>query len=256
MWLTEQFRQTRMGLGRSLAFFGIPGALMVFGVRVLVPYTMERGWPLIVSFPLFLWAPVIALCLLVVGGFYATRTREQTFAERFRFRRISGRTWLWIVGGFFVVQVFELLFSPTRLLLSEFFLFSPPVHTPELFHPALRIEDGLSHLFGQPMEGQWWLILFWMGWLVINIGGEEILWRGYALPLQERAFGKHAWLVNGIVWNLMVHAFMPWAFLSLLPISLILPYLAQRQQNTWVGVIIHGVGNLLFLGLIIAGIAG
>ncbi len=54
---------------------------------------------------------------------------------------------------------------------------------------------------------------------VLNIVGEEFVWRGVALPRQEVAFGGRAWLVNGILW-LLFHAAFPWqVLLSLVPIT-------------------------------------
>ncbi len=101
------------------------------------------------------------------------------------------------------------------------------------------------------VNGAWWLIVYWLGWVVINIGGEELLWRGYALPRQEKVFGRYAWLVNGLCWNLLFHFFMNWNVLVLMPISLTIPYLVQKYQNTWIGIYIHGIGNLLFLLVLI-----
>ena len=227
---------------------------MAVGVRIFVPLTVMKGWPLIVSYPLFVWAPVV---LLLAGVFFCffRDPDHPSFGDRFRFRRISGRTWLWIVGGFVGIQALELFASPTRRLLAALPVFSPPPFTPQLFDPFFSIERGLTHLFGVPLAGNWWLVGFWLLWLAVNIGGEEILWRGYALPLQERVFGRHAWLVNGVLWNLLVHAFMPWGYLTLLPVSLILPYLVQRHGNSWIGVFIHGIGNLLVLVVMIPEIA-
>jgi Type II CAAX prenyl endopeptidase Rce1-like len=37
---------------------------------------------------------------------------------------------------------------------------------------------------------------------LLNILGEEFLWRGVVLPRQEVAFGRRAWVVNGILWLL------------------------------------------------------
>jgi hypothetical protein len=34
---------------------------------------------------------------------------------------------------------------------------------------------------------------------VLNIVGEEFVWRGVVLPRQEVAFGGRAWLVNGVL---------------------------------------------------------
>ena len=243
-----------MNLRNSILFFAIPGFLMAIGVRVLVPLTVSAGWPLIVSYPLFVWAPVLLLLTAVLIRYFRDPGRK-AFGERFRFKRIGGTTWIWIIGGFVLVQVLELLLAPTRRLLGKLPLFSPPAFTPQLFHPFFSPEEGLTRLFGVPLEGNWWLVGFWLLWLLVNIGGEEILWRGYALPLQEKVLGRYAWIVNGLLWNLFVHAFMPWGYITLLPVSLVLPHLVQRFGNSWIGVIIHGLGNLLVLVMMIPGIA-
>jgi membrane protease YdiL (CAAX protease family) len=47
---------------------------------------------------------------------------------------------------------------------------------------------------------------------------------------------------------------MRWNFIVLMPISLISPYLVQKYKNTWIGVIIHGTGNLLVFVILIPGI--
>jgi len=49
---------------------------------------------------------------------------------------------------------------------------------------------------------------------------------------------------------------MRWMYIGLLPTGLITPFVAQRTQNTWTAVIIHGVGNLVFLILVIMGVVG
>ena len=266
--MSDRGSDSGMGIPGTLLFFGLPAALMALGVRLLVPLAESWGWPLIVSYPLFLWLPIV---LLVVGVVAVQRHAEaraagsrqrQAFGPRFRFRRLTRREWLVTGVGFLAVQAFELMLAPTRPWLArlriagEWQPFAPPPGTPDLFDPFFDLEGGLETFFGVPLEGNWWILAFWAGWLIVNIGGEELLWRGYALPLQERVFGRHAWLINGLSWNLLVHAFMPWSYLTLLPISLIVPYLVQRQQNTWIGVIIHGLGNLLVLALLIPGIVG
>ncbi|MEM8657214.1 MAG: CPBP family intramembrane glutamic endopeptidase, partial [Pseudomonadota bacterium] len=155
-----------------------------------------------------------------------------------------------------VLQICELVLFRTAAFLAELALLPIPPVIPELFSPRFNLDEGLETFFGVPVAGNWWLVLFWLGWLVVNIGGEELLWRGYALPLQERVFGGNAWIVNGLCWNVLVHAFMWWNVLTLLPISLAVPYLVQRYQNTWIGIYLHGVGNLLVLAILIPSIAG
>jgi membrane protease YdiL (CAAX protease family) len=243
----------KMNLMSSFLFFGIPGLLMYLGVYFLAPVLARHGVPRIVSWPVLIWGPIVVLSIVVLALFFRKPNR-QSFKQRFRFRRLTKKQWLIALGAFVGVQVLELALSPTGAFFSQFQFFALPEGIPNFMNPTFKIEEGLSQLFGVSVKGNWWLILFWLGWLTINIGCEEILWRGYALPLQEKYFGKYAWLVNGICWNLLIHFFMKWNFLVLMPISLTIPYLVQRYKNTWIGIIIHGIGNALVFVLLIPGI--
>ena len=100
----------------------------------------------------------------------------------------------------------------------------------------------------------WWVALVYLVALFVNIAGEEIAWRGYLLPRQEQTHGQWAWLVNGLMWVFLLHAVLRWMYLGLLPTGLVTPFVAQRTQNIWTAVIIHGTGNLVFLILILVGI--
>ena len=243
----------KMNLLSSLFFFGVPGLLMYLGIYFLAPILTQHSVRRIVSWPVLIWGPVVILFLVVLASFFLNPNRE-SFKEQFRFRKLTKKQWLIALGAFIGVQVLELTLSPTGALLSQFQFFALPEGIPDFFNPTFEIEKGLSQFFGISVKGNWGLILFWLGWLIINIGCEEILWRGYALPLQERYFGKYAWLVNGICWNLLLHFFMRWNFVVLIPVSLAIPYFVQRYKNTWIGVIIHGIGNALVFVFLIPGI--
>jgi CAAX protease family protein len=69
--------------------------------------------------------------------------------------------------------------------------------------------------------------------------------RGKRLPS-----GRGLGWSNGILW-LLFHAAFSWQVLvTLVPITLILPYVVQRRRSTWAGVIIHaGFGGTGFLVL-------
>ncbi|HLO17043.1 MAG TPA: hypothetical protein VK206_19575 [Anaerolineales bacterium] len=49
--------------------------------------------------------------------------------------------------------------------------------------------------------------------------------------------------------------FYPWQVFALLPICLALSYIAQRQQNTWVAIVIH-VQNSIVLFVSLAMVLG
>lgn len=244
-----------MNLTQSILFFGLPGFAILVALYVIVPIAASLGIPLIVSWSVGLWMPIILLL-----GWVILRSRKNSesfqFRKRFRLNKLRRGDWIAIAIAFASVQMAEILLSGTGASLSEVFFLSPPDIIPELFDPKLDIKAGFATFFAVPVKGNWWLVGFWLGWLVVNIGAEELLWRGYALPLQERVFGKYAWLVNGLCWNLLIHAFMRWNFLTLMPISLVIPYLVQRRRNTWIGICIHGLGNMLVLLILIPSIAG
>jgi hypothetical protein len=50
---------------------------------------------------------------------------------------------------------------------------------------------------------------------------------------------------------LLFHAAFPWQVLvTLVPITVILPYIVQRRRSTWIGVVIHtAFGAMGFLAL-------
>lgn len=242
-----------MTFGQSLLFFGGPGVAILIGLYIGVPIAVGFGIPLIIAWTMALWLPVILLLALVLYRF--RRVPAQALFGK-RFRQLQRREWLVILAAFVLIQALELLLSSSGAYIWDHSFLATPSIIPELFDPRTDLDRGFSTFFGIPVAGNWWLIAFWLGWLIINIGGEEILWRGYALPLQERYFGRFAWIINGLCWNLLVHAFMYWNFVTLLPISLAIPYLVQRYQNTWIGVYIHGAGNLLVLAVLIPSIAG
>jgi len=239
-----------MNLYKTLLFFGTPGLLMYLGVSYLAPVFRQKGIPDIIGWPVIIWTPVIVLFIIIMILFFKQSERV-SFKERFRFNPLSKKV-LWItLIAFVVVQLLESLLAPTGAFLAQFAIFTPPMVIPDLFNPFYNFENGLSQLFGVTIKGNWWLVIFWIGWLIVNIGGEEILWRGYALPLQEKYFGKYAWLVNGLCWNILIHFFMRWNLIVLLPVSLLIPYLVQKYKNSWIGIIIHGTGNLLIFIILI-----
>lgn len=244
-----------MNLSQSMLFFGLPGLAILLGVYLGIPILTEYGIPLIISWSVVLWTPILLLLMLVVLKVGRT-IPISAWRHRLRLERMELRHWIVVLVAFIALQICELALSSSASILAELSPFPVPTVLPELFDPGFNPEAGLETFFGVPVAGNWWLIGFWLGWLVVNIGGEEILWRGYALPLQEKVFGNKAWILNGLCWNLLVHAFMWWNFLTLMPISMAIPYLVQKYKNTWIGIYLHGFGNLLVLVILVPSIAG
>jgi len=90
-----------------------------------------------------------------------------------------------------------------------------------------------------------WVLLAWLPLFFFNIAGEELWWRGYMLPRQERLHGEAAWIVHGIglaVFHLTLG--IPLTIIAL-PILFGLPFVVQRRRNLWTGFIVHGIFNAL-----------
>jgi membrane protease YdiL (CAAX protease family) len=150
--------------------------------------------------------------------------------------------------------VFLAALSFTAKLLKPIPLFAPhPLFPPDMVDITSNLKAGV--LFEMPLQGEWWLIaVYFTGWF-LNIAGEEFWYRGWMLPRQEVAFGKYAWIINGLMFNFQ-HTFQPWNMLAMLPGSLFVSYAVQRQRKTWMSIIWHGLVNASLLIFIIQGVTG
>lgn len=106
----------------------------------------------------------------------------------------------------------------------------------ESFHPPF--------MGGVPLgDDRLWLLLAWFPFWVVNIMGEEILWRGIIQPKQITVYGSRGWMMNSLGWAIFHLAFGWKLMLMLIPILVVLPWTVQRTSNTWTGVVIHAVLN-------------
>ncbi|MFZ5431869.1 MAG: CPBP family intramembrane glutamic endopeptidase [Bacteroidota bacterium] len=227
----------KLGLAGSFAIY-IPAAiLMVVLTKYLIPYLSEvTGQETILFW--FLVAGLGIFTPLIIAGWLILKSegyscRRSTLAGRLRFGKVSGRDWAWALGGLAVAG----LLSGLVMMVVE------------------RLTGGFDHspafMSFEPLSaGRYWLLLVWLPYWLLNILGEEILWRGVMLPRQEAAFGEKAWLVHGVGWGLFHIAFGWQLLLTLLPLMYILPYVAQKTRNSWVGVIMHaGLNGPSFIAI-------
>ncbi|SNS36361.1 CAAX protease self-immunity [Anaerovirgula multivorans] len=237
-----------MDFKKTLLFFGIPGlvifSMFTWGFNSLIELNLPVHW---VTF-ICLWIPLLILLSIVLMEF---KKSDIDFKEFFWINKLNKRQLLIVLGAFLIAQVGELLLSFTTPLLATLQGFRVPDYFPDIFRADLTIEIPLETFLGMNLSGNYYSLFFFAIWLTVNIGCEEILWRGYALPRMEMYFHKWAWLVNGILWNISIHYFMRWSIITLLPVTLIVPYLSQRYKSIWPGVIIHGLGNLLIYVVLI-----
>ena len=241
-----------MGSLLSTAYWAIPAAILYIAHYVLAPRLVESGQPYLVA---YLAAYVSTMALFLVAALAAYRLddnpwRWEGFRERFRLNRMRWQDWLWALGilVFVIASYFGLAFTAGWLARNP--LFAPhPVFAPE-FGPAGAAGRVPGTFMGTPITGSLGIALvFLLGWL-FNIIGEELWFRGYILPRQEHAMGRHAWIANGLMFTLN-HIWQPWNLLMILPGALLGAWVVQRRGNTWILIVSHGLANAVLLVVVL-----
>ncbi len=219
-----------IGLLNSFVIFGIASTALILETHFLIPLLSKRTG----LEPIIFWFIVaglgIFLPLLVLAYFILRRERvkigKNTWEDRLRFKKMNKGDWLWSIGSIIMIGILSLAIIKILEVLIG------------------KVESHPSFMYFEPLtSGRYWILLIWFPYWLLNIMGEEILWRGVILPRQELVFKKNAWLVHGIFWGIFHIAFGWQLLLTLTPILFIQPYVVQRRKNSWTGVVIHAVIN-------------
>jgi membrane protease YdiL (CAAX protease family) len=190
---------------------------------------------------------LLGVVALLPYRFEGNAANWTAFRERMRLQKPTRQVWPRAIAGLIVALLAETILEPTSRMLADIPFFVPPAFLPALFDPHQLLILPPEEYLGVPLLGNGWLIGLYAISLFANIVGEELLWRSYLLPRQERVFGKWTWLVNGVFWIFLLHFMMRWMWLTLIPRGLLTPLIAQYVKNTWAAIIIHGFGNGIFL---------
>lgn len=243
------------GWVESLLLFGLPGTCLFLTFEWLNPWLQQQGIPLVWSFTLSLYFPLLILGIvaLIAYRIEGNTANWTIFRQRMRLQQPDRKVLFWAIPALIAALALEALLEPSSHLLASLPFFAPPTLLPSLFDPNQPIILPPEEYLGVPLFGNIWLIALYTLSLFANIFGEELLWRGYLLPRQERVFGKGAWLINGLLWIVLLHFMMRWMWVTLIPTGFLTPFIAQHVKNTWAAIIIHGFGNGIFLILIVIG---
>lgn len=215
-----------IGWIHTLAIFGGAGVLLFACTHVLIPLFSEATglepilfWFLIGGLGVF--APLLVVAWLLLRQ-ERRLGRPHLWSARLRFRRMNRVDWVWGVGALVVIAALSGLIRTALVAWLGGMSASP------------------SFMAFEPVsQGRYWIVAVWVPFWILNIMGEEILWRGAMLPRQEVALANRAWVANASGWFRFHLAFGWQLLLLLLPILIILPYVVQRRQNTWLAVLIH-----------------
>lgn len=227
--IAEQIKP--MPFWQSLIFFGIPALGGVVGQYVLWPFFMGVGvseetayhYQALVVFTFLLSAALVAY---VIEG---NPLDWSSFRRRFRLFGLDRRGWKWTFGGLLTQILLSLVATVLAGQVYDILKFTPPDVSPS--GPMMNLP----------------LMAFVLS---MNSMSEELWWRGYILPRQERQHGRYTWAIHGVLWAFF-HAFKWWAVPFMLFTTWIIPLITQRTGNTTPGIIIHlainGLGILLMV---------
>jgi len=245
-------------LWQALLYFGLPALLFRISLYNGTPMLIRLGMSSFEANVVTFTAPA-AILFALAFGFYKRDGYQLSWSDiklRFRLLPMTGKDWLWAIGGCLVTFVSIGALSNTALLLiTSIPGIAPPVFFPPWLKPGVNFDTALfTDFIGEPLKHNWGVAVLFIVMLFFNIAGEELWWRGYILPRQEQTHGRWTWVIHGCLWLLWHLAFYPWQAFALLPICLGLPCIAQRRQNTWVAVIIHlqnGILQLIILAMVL-----
>lgn len=244
--MNDSIKIKSMPLWESILLFLIPSGYFIFIAYIIIPYFNKSlglhpalSWffgGYLVFVPLFL----LALILVKREG---NKFTLQIILERFRIRKLSKNDWKWTA----ISSVLILLFTGLIMYISRVISIEFGVNELETTPPFMQF---------QTLQGYEKFYLFvWLPMFFFNIVGEEILWRGYILPRQEKEHGRYAWIVNAALWLVFHICFGLDLMIILLPIMIIVPFTAQKTKNTAIGIITHALLNgpmfvLVSLGIV------
>ncbi len=246
----------------SLLIFGTFTLLIFLSFHLGIPALENMG---LTSFEAFIVAntvPMAVMFAIAIGAVTAEQSVttfaefRQVLRERMRFPRLTPKAILQGIGVYAILLVVGVVATVAGRLLIEVQLIPLPENLPLILDPQAQINaETLTSFVGGQLIGNWGIILLFGIQIFFNIAGEELFWRGYILPRQELAFGNRTWIVHGLMWWTM-HLFKWWDLVTVLPLTLIISYTAQRTKNNWVPTIAHLLANTLLILLMLAGVLG
>ncbi len=246
-----------MSIGWQIVLFAVPGFLIYLGIFFAVPKLVKHGCSLLYAFWLCLWTPALLLLpvsLWLFRSFEGGSLTWTAISERFRLVPLTAADWAWIGAAVVVTVLTEQLLEPVSKVLAGKRPLAPPDYLPAPFNPLRRFSLPPREFFGVPLRGNWMLLVVFIPVHILAMFSEEMLWRGYLLPIQEAQFGVWAWVVNGLMWAWLMHMVLRWHFVAMVPGMLIAPLAAQFIGSTWASFAVHTISNAPLWIILLMGI--
>ncbi len=241
---------------QTVLAFGLPTLMMIFSFYWALPWLQTIGLTPFESIVVVHTVPMALLLTAAVVSYYRLDGfpgEWRAFRQRMRFPRLTGRAVFQGLGLFVLQMVGYGLFNQISLWLIGQGWLPLPTNLPALLDPRVTLSSAaFDEMVGGQILGNWGVVVLYFIMLSFNIVGEELWWRGYLLPRQEKRYGRFTWVWHGLLWTAF-HAFKWWDLIGLLPVCLAITYVSQRTKNNWPAFIAHYLFNGLgLLGVLAA----
>lgn len=244
-----------MGWTTSLLYFGIPALAMAAGFYLFMPFLIKRGMLVYTAYTIALGVPMLGM---LIGSLVAYRAEGNPFTwqalmTRFNFKPLSLRDLLIVAGIFAAEMAVYLLISKISAWLIAQNVIPIPANIPEFINPKTIWSQETIDAATGGLKGNWTIFIMSAILLVINVVGEEFLWRGVVLPRQKLAFAASTLMMHSVLWTLF-HAYKYWDLLNLLPLSIGLTLAVLLLDNSSAGLLMHFISNGVGLIPILLGV--
>ena len=243
--------------GRILAIWLAASAPMPVLAWIIAPFWMQHSdqlpglifWRCIILG--MVWQTVVAVLVLRLEG------------VRFHWTAIKARLWLtpplWpgtsraAPPAFFLIPFIFAAGWFADYAVGAGFSSTPLGHRLEGLAPAFAFIETLAV---PELEGRWDVVALALVSCLFNyVLGEALLFHGVLLPRMVTAWGRWAFVGNGVLFALY-HAHKFWMLPALIPSCIAYALPAQIFRSNWMSLILHGLEGVILMWVVIIVVTG
>ena len=218
---------------KSILYHLYPGVFITAAFILITPYVINCGYP--PQLAMLLLIILVAVPVMLIHLLRVKRTEQLKrvwLVNGLTCRINSGRLTIYVVLLVAAAFVIWGITQPLdKWIAGHFFKWLPKWYTVQDFGGYPHSKVKLTLILNLLLNG-----------LVAPLV-EEFYFRGYLLP-RMKAWGKHAFLVNAVLFSLY-HFWQPYVYLTLIMALLPMTWLASRTRDLRLSVLTHALMNLL-----------